>query len=195
MHYETSKPVWQRVSSGKYIDIANLQTSDVDIVDVVRSLATMHRSNGHGFRALPLTVLQHSLLVEHLAKVNLEDIEVRLACLLHDAHEYITGDMTAPMKQLTGYEEPIRIIRVVREALAPDVWPYMWRSIKRYDNMALDIERKAIWHNTEYDDQFWPEPNKDMSGEEASAIHSKFYSKGTKHFYRKYESLRSKWSN
>jgi len=94
---------WQRMLSGRRLDLLDPSPLDVEIADIAHGLARVARWNGQTVGAHIFSVAQHSLLVEILAhqRANL-DRESRLGVLLHDAPEYVIGDMISPFKAVIG---------------------------------------------------------------------------------------------
>ena len=95
---------WQRMLSGRRLDLLDPSALDVEMEDIAHGLARVARWNGQTKGAHIYSVAQHSLLVEVLAraKVPLLDRNARLAVLLHDAPEYVIGDMISPFKAVIG---------------------------------------------------------------------------------------------
>jgi len=104
----TSKQVvpraWQRMLSGRRLDLLDPSPLDVEIEDIAHGLARVARWNGQTMGAHIFSVAQHALLVEALvrAKVPRLDSKGRLAVLLHDSPEYVIGDMISPFKAVIG---------------------------------------------------------------------------------------------
>ena len=95
---------WQRMLSGRRLDLLDPSPLDVEIEDIAHGLARVARWNGqtHGDNAF--SVAQHCVLVEELAarlEPNLP-AKFRLTILLHDAPEYVIGDMISPFKAVIG---------------------------------------------------------------------------------------------
>src|SRR3989442_10897193 len=90
---------WQRMLSGRRLDLLDPSPLDVEIEDIAHGLARVARWNGQTNGTYIYSVAQHSLLVENIAhqSANL-DRSSRLAVLLHDAPEYVIGDMISPFK-------------------------------------------------------------------------------------------------
>ena len=90
--------------SGRRLDLLDPSALDVEIEDIAHGLARVARWNGQTKGAHIFSVAQHSLLVEALAraKVRRLDRNGRLAVLLHDAPEYVIGDMISPFKAVIG---------------------------------------------------------------------------------------------
>ena len=74
-------------------DLLNPRAEDVNVDDMLRNLSRIVRFCG----ASPFTVLQHSLYVGRLLRAQGESRDVVLAGFVHDLHEYITGDIPAPI--------------------------------------------------------------------------------------------------
>ena len=96
--------VWQRMLSGRRLDLLNPSPLDVELDDIAHGLARVARWNGQTEGPHIFSVAQHSLLVEAIA-AHL-DPEMprgsRLAVLLHDAPEYVIGDIISPFKAVIG---------------------------------------------------------------------------------------------
>ena len=101
---KASGRVWQRMLSGRRLDLLDPSPLDVEIDDIAHGLARVARWNGQTKGAHIFSVAQHSLLVEALARAKSPrlDARARLAVLLHDAPEYVVGDMISPFKAVIG---------------------------------------------------------------------------------------------
>ncbi len=95
---------WQRMLSGRRLDLLDPSALDVEIEDIAHGLARVARWNGQTEGAHIFSVAQHALLVEALARAKVPrlDRSARLAVLLHDAPEYVIGDMISPFKAVIG---------------------------------------------------------------------------------------------
>ena len=95
---------WQRMLSGRRLDLLDPSPLDIEVDDIAHGLARVARWNGQTQGGYIFSVAQHSLLVEALArsKVPRLDHKGRLAVLLHDAPEYVIGDMISPFKAVIG---------------------------------------------------------------------------------------------
>jgi len=100
----TPPRAWQRMLSGRRLDLLDPSPLDVEIEDIAHGLARVARWNGQTKGAHIYSVAQHSLLVEALARAKVPrlDRSGRLAALLHDAPEYVIGDMISPFKAVVG---------------------------------------------------------------------------------------------
>jgi uncharacterized protein len=95
---------WQRMLSGRRLDLLDPSPLDVEIEDIAHGLARVARWNGQTEGAHIFSVAQHSLLVEALARAKVPRLDRagRIAILLHDAPEYVIGDMISPCKAVIG---------------------------------------------------------------------------------------------
>jgi uncharacterized protein len=95
---------WQRMLSGRRLDLLDPTPVDIEVEDIAHGLAFVARWNGQTRGDWPYSVAEHSLLVEEIfARAN-PGIAPRwlLAALLHDAPEYVIGDMISPVKAAVG---------------------------------------------------------------------------------------------
>ena len=106
MSRRTSEPprAWQRMLSGRRLDLLDPSPLDVEISDIAHGLARVARWNGQTRGDHAFSVAQHSLLVEDIMTALDPAIgpDWRLAGLLHDAPEYVIGDMISPFKAVVG---------------------------------------------------------------------------------------------
>lgn len=95
---------WQRMLSGRRLDVLDPTPMDIEIGDIAHGLAFVARWNGQTRGDFPYSVAEHSLLVEAIfAESELgQSPRWRLAALLHDAPEYVIGDMISPVKAAIG---------------------------------------------------------------------------------------------
>ena len=99
----TTPRAWQRMLSGRRLDLLDPSALDIEIEDIAHGLARVARWNGQTEGAHIFSVAQHSLLVETIARMHgRPDRRARLAILLHDAPEYVIGDMISPFKAIIG---------------------------------------------------------------------------------------------
>ncbi|MBM1170249.1 YfbR-like 5'-deoxynucleotidase [Microvirga arabica] len=96
--------VWQRMLSGRRLNLLDPSPLDVELDDIAHGLARVARWNGQTVGGHIFSVAQHSLLVEAIAAHINPDMsrEWRLAVLLHDAPEYVIGDIISPFKAVIG---------------------------------------------------------------------------------------------
>jgi len=106
--------------SGRRLDLLDPSALDVEIEDIAHGLARVARWNGQTSGAHIFSVAQHSLLVESLARQKTPRLDAswRLAVLLHDAPEYVIGDMISPFKAVIGDDGIDRDVQLVDNLLA-----------------------------------------------------------------------------
>ncbi|PCH74392.1 MAG: hypothetical protein COC12_03770 [Rhodobacteraceae bacterium] len=95
---------WQRMLSGRRLDLLDPTPMDIEIEDIAHGLAFVARWNGQTLGDFAYSVAEHSLLVESLFTriAPATAIRWRMAALLHDAPEYVIGDMISPVKSAVG---------------------------------------------------------------------------------------------
>ena len=95
---------WQRMLSGRRLDLLDPSPLDVELSDIAHGLARVARWNGQTMGNHAFSVAQHTLVVDDIAVLLKPGMtaEERLATLLHDAPEYVIGDMISPFKALIG---------------------------------------------------------------------------------------------
>lgn len=100
------KRAWQRMLSGRRLDLLDPTPVDIEIGDIAHGLAFVARWNGQTHGDWPYTVAEHALLVEHIFSLIDPGVASKwqLAALLHDAPEYVIGDMISPVKAALGQE-------------------------------------------------------------------------------------------
>src|SRR5437879_5379857 len=100
----TSIRVWQRMLSGRRLDLLDPSPLDIETAAMAPGLAPVARWNGQTRGAHIFSVAQHTLLVEAVMREQTPrvDVSFRLAALLHDAPEYVIGDMISPFKAVLG---------------------------------------------------------------------------------------------
>ena len=138
---------WQRMLSGRRLDLLDPSPLDIELDDIAHGLARVARWNGQTFGRNIFSVAQHTLLVEELArrKVGAVDRRLGLALLLHDAPEYVIGDMISPFKAVIGdtYKSvEKRILRAIllRFSLPPEPDSALLRLSKRADRASAFFE-------------------------------------------------------
>ncbi len=95
---------WQRMLSGRRLDLLEPSPLDIEIEDIAHGLARVARWNGQTRGSHAFSVAQHSVLVERLVTELSPRLsrEARLMALLHDAPEYVVGDLISPFKAAIG---------------------------------------------------------------------------------------------
>ncbi len=142
---------WQRMLSGRRLDLLDPTPLDIEIEDIAHGLAFVARWNGQTAGDFPYSVAEHSLLVEEIFARQNPGIAARwrLAALLHDAPEYVLGDMISPVKAAigTGYGElDARLTAAVHLRFGlPAVLPgEIKRAIKAADTVSAWMEAVEI---------------------------------------------------
>ena len=138
---------WQRMLSGRRLDLLNPSPLDIEIEDIARGISRVARWNGQTSGEYPLSVAQHSVIVAELLKSYHENIEIKwqLAALLHDAAEYIISDMITPLKSFLGeeyiqLEEKIQSAINIRFSLPGEIPKKIYKLIKNCDRQTAFIE-------------------------------------------------------
>jgi 5'-deoxynucleotidase YfbR-like HD superfamily hydrolase len=142
---------WQRMLSGRRLDLLNPSPFDIEIGDIAHGLARVARWNGQTSGPHIFSVAQHSLFVEavaHYLDPDLSDAAL-LAVLLHDAPEYVIGDIISPFKAVIGdaykeVEERLLAAIYVRFGLPVDPGATVRRLIKRADQIAAFLEATRL---------------------------------------------------
>src|SRR4249920_2764444 len=106
-HSKAARPAgraWQRMQSGRRLDLLDPSPLDIEIEDIAHGLARVARWNGQTLGGHIFSVAQHTLLVGEIARRQNGDVDRRLslALMLHDAPEYVIGDMISPFKAIIG---------------------------------------------------------------------------------------------
>lgn len=101
-----TKRAWQRMLSGRRLDLLDPSPLDIEISDIAHGLAFVARWNGQTSGEWAYSVAEHSILVEDIFHKRNPQAEPvwRMAALLHDAPEYVIGDMISPVKSALGQE-------------------------------------------------------------------------------------------
>src|SRR5580692_2691429 len=140
---KTTARVWQRMLSGRRIDLLDPSPLDVEIADIAHGLARVARWNGQTNGAHIFSVAQHTLLGEAVMREQSPrvDASYRLAALLHDAPEYVIGDMISPFKAVLGgdykaVEKRLLSAIHIRFGLPPVLADEITRQIKDADRGA-----------------------------------------------------------
>ena len=137
--------------SGRRLDLLDPSPLDVEIEDIAHGLARVARWNGQTKGDHIFSVAQHSLLVEAIARVTHPDIAARwrLAVLLHDAPEYVIGDIISPFKAVLGngykgVENRILAAIHLRFSLPAAPPPELAKLTKQADRAAAFIEATRL---------------------------------------------------
>jgi uncharacterized protein len=142
---------WQRMLSGRRLDLIDPSPLDIEIEDIAHGLARVARWNGQTYGPEIFSVAQHSLLVEALigGLASQAPRAWRLAALLHDAPEYVIGDMISPFKAVMGgdyraIEQRLLTAVYLRFGLPPNPPPELTALIKTADRAAAYLEATRL---------------------------------------------------
>ena len=142
---------WQRMLSGRRLDLLDPSPLDIEIEDIAHGLARVARWNGQTSGDHAFSVAQHCVLVEAIfAHVNPGQGKApRLVALLHDAPEYVIGDMISPFKAALGYDYKTfehRLMAAIhlRFGLSPNQSSEHETMIKQADRMAAYLEATQL---------------------------------------------------
>jgi 5'-deoxynucleotidase YfbR-like HD superfamily hydrolase len=150
-HDITRPRAWQRMLSGRRLDLLDPQPADIAIEDIAHGLARVARWNGQTLGTHAFSVAQHALAVADIAAALQPDTERRwlLAALLHDAPEYVIGDLISPFKAAVGLDYKafeIRLLEAIHRRFGlPERLPEPVASrIKHADRIAAYYEATVL---------------------------------------------------
>ena len=157
---------WQRMLSGRRLDLLDPTPVDIELEDIAHGLAFVARWNGQTSGEWPYSVAEHSLLVERLVDVVASRIapQWKLAALLHDAPEYVIGDMISPVKAAVGpgygaLEARLAAAIHLRFGLPAALPARIKSAIKRADRLSAWLEATQIAGFTHAEaDRFFGKP-------------------------------------
>jgi len=143
----TAPRAWQRMLSGRRLDLLDPSPLDIEIEDIAHGLARVARWNGQTQGEHAFSVAEHCLLVESIAG-DLDptlDPRYRLAALMHDAPEYVIGDLISPFKAALSLDYRAFEARLlgaihIRFGLPGELPPDTAKLIKRADKIAAYYE-------------------------------------------------------
>jgi uncharacterized protein len=142
---------WQRMLSGRRLDLLDPSPLDIEIEDIAHGLARVARWNGQTRGDHAFSVAQHCVLVEaifHHCNKKASRAH-RLVALLHDAPEYVIGDMISPFKAALGvdykaFEHRLMAVIHIRFGLPPKASAETEMLIKEADKMAAYLEATQL---------------------------------------------------
>ncbi len=142
---------WQRMLSGRRLDLLDPTPVDIEIEDIAHGLAFVARWNGQTKGDWPYSVAEHSLLVEQIFTRLTPGAAARwqMAALLHDAPEYVIGDMISPVKAAVGpgygaLDERLTAAVHLRFGLPAVLPAAIKKEIKRADRLSAWLEAVQI---------------------------------------------------
>ena len=145
-----SPRAWQRMLSGRRLDLLDPSPLDVELSDIAHGLARVARWNGQTHGPHAFSVAQHSLIVEEIFRRNgrASAAECQMA-LLHDAPEYVIGDMISPFKAVVGggykvVEKRLEGAIHLRFGLPPITPDTVKDRIKKADQIAAYFEATVL---------------------------------------------------
>ena len=190
---------WQRMLSGRRLDLLNPAPSDVEITDIAHGLARVARWNGQTIGEHALSVAQHSLIVEEIftALEPSASMQARLMALLHDAPEYVVGDLISPFKAAIGLDYKTFEIRLlnaihVRFGLPDNTPTAIGKTIKKADTIAAFYEATCLAGFSEQEaEQIFGPPDTIPSGLMAQLVNLEAFSVAVAHgkFIQKFNEL------
>jgi 5'-deoxynucleotidase YfbR-like HD superfamily hydrolase len=149
--HDVASRAWQRMLSGRRLDLLDPSPLDVELEDIAHGLARVARWNGQTMGAHIFSVAQHCLLVDAVARAKTPRLDriARLALLLHDAPEYVIGDMISPFKAVIGasykaVEHRLLAAIHLRFGLPAKIPDTMTAMIKAADRAAAYLEATRL---------------------------------------------------
>ncbi|MCY4333522.1 MAG: HD family hydrolase [Litoreibacter sp.] len=161
---------WQRMLSGRRLDLLDPTPMDIEIEDIAHGLAFVARWNGQTFGDFPYSVAEHSVLVERLfSSLNPSaPVKWQLAALLHDAPEYVIGDMISPVKAAVGpgyaeLDDRLTAAIHLRFGLPASIPVSVKKQIKKADKVSAWLEATQIaGFSKEEADKFFGAPKDEL---------------------------------
>lgn len=138
---------WQRMLSGRRLDLLDPKPADIEIEDIAHGLARVARWNGQTVGDHAFSVAEHSLLVgDILLRLSPEASRgCQLAALLHDAPEYVIGDLISPFKAAIGMDYKLFELKILeaifeRFGIGEEIDSAQMALIKQADGLAAYYE-------------------------------------------------------
>lgn len=142
---------WQRMLSGRRLDLLDPSPLDIEIKDIIHGLARVARWNGQTTGKHAFSVAQHSLMVERIFTLSYPNCtpDEQLVALLHDGPEYVIGDMISPFKAIIGdsyksVEARLEAAIHLRYGLPPHASQALKKRIKRADQVSAYFEATEL---------------------------------------------------
>ena len=145
-----SPRAWQRMLSGRRLDLLDPSPLDVEISDIAHGLARVARWNGQTRGDHAFSVAQHCLVVEEVfRRCTDSDCQSLMMALLHDAPEYVIGDMISPFKSVVGggyktVEHRLEAAIHLRYGLPAHPGQELKTQIKKADTVAAFFEATEL---------------------------------------------------
>lgn len=142
---------WQRMLSGRRLDLLDPSPMDVEIEDIAHGLARVARWNGQTHGPHAFSVAQHCVVVTEIL-LRLDPAATRaaqLTALLHDAPEYVIGDLISPFKNAVGFsyrsfEDKLMAAILIRFSLPPKVPEPLRKLVKKADILSAYCEAMQL---------------------------------------------------
>lgn len=158
---------WQKMLSGRRLDLLDPTPVDIEIEDIAHGLAFVARWNGQTLGDYAYSVAEHSLLVERLycRLTPAAQPKWKLAALLHDAPEYVIGDMISPVKAAVGpgyddLDQRLAAAIHLRFGLPATIPAEVKKQIKKADRISAWMEATQIAGFTEAEaNRFFGKPD------------------------------------
>ncbi len=148
---EPAARAWQRMLSGRRLDLLNPSPLDIEIEDIAHGLARVARWNGQTLGAYAFSVAEHCLVVETVASALSPglDSRYRLGALIHYRPESVIADLISPFKaalshDYKAFEEKLLAAIHIRFGLPPVLPAEVTKLIKRADRTAAYYEATAL---------------------------------------------------
>lgn len=142
---------WQRMLSGRRLNLLDPSPLDIEIEDIAHGLARVARWNGQTVGRHSFSVAQHSLLVREVCLQFRPGLPAnwQMAALLHDAPEYVVGDLISPFKAAVGIDYKAFELKLlaaihIRFGLPPELPQAISKLIKRADMVAAYLEATQL---------------------------------------------------
>lgn len=169
----TQSRAWQRMLSGRRLDLLDPTPMDIEIEDIAHGLAFVARWNGQTHGDYAYSVAEHSILVEEIFRKLYpnEPIKWQLAALLHDAPEYVIGDMISPFKAAIGpdygeLDDRLTAAIHIRFGLPAKIPVTIKKKIKKADKVSAWLEATQIaGFSIEESNKFFGKMDPDLVGD------------------------------
>ena len=169
----TPPRAWQRMLSGRRLDLLDPTPVDIEIDDIAHGLAFVARWNGQTKGDFAYSVAEHSLLVETLyGRINPKaPAKWKLAALLHDAPEYVIGDMISPVKAAIGpsygeLDDRLTAAIHIRFGLPAALPTTVKKQIKKADHISAWMEAVQIaGFSVQEANKLFGKPNAELIGD------------------------------
>lgn len=148
---ETAPRAWQRMLSGRRLDLLDPAPGDIEIEDIAHGLARVARWNGQTLGSHAFSVAQHVLIVEEIGRALNPQAPAHdmMAALLHDAPEYVIGDLISPFKTAIGLDYKtfeLKLLSAIHRRFGLDtpLREDVTQWIKRADRIAAYYEATTL---------------------------------------------------